>query len=178
MYHRQGLGIDPATISLAVQTGVSALTKILPFVGGTEIPYDDFSREIAPIILPKAKATGRPVFVCWYGEVIGLAPDGQFLNVGTYTTIDEGIQIIQGIADQYGTVYGYLYDQFREFAPTAGTPGANAPAQPPPGVTIPKLPPGYVTPTKTTVNGGTDYMPYLIAGGVGLLLWKGLKRGK
>lgn len=174
MYHQQSLGIEPATVTMAVQAGISAITKLF---GGGDIPYDDFAADIKPIILPKAQATGRPVFVAWYGEVIGLAPDGQFLKIGTYASIPEGIAMIQKTADQYGIVYGYLYDEFRMFTPTAGTPGANAPAPTPPGVTTPQLPPGYVTP-QSTVNGGTDYMPYIIAGGIGLILLKGLRRGK
>ncbi|MCP5101889.1 MAG: hypothetical protein GY950_00835 [bacterium] len=181
MYHQQGLGLAPVIAAAPafgpaapfVAAGGAIATGLAALFGGGDVPYDDFTREIRPIILPKAQATGRPVFVAWYGEVVGLDETGKFLKVGTYTTVEQAILIIQAVADKIGIVYGYLYDTFRMFSPQVGTTGANAPAPSPPGVTTPQLPLSYTyTPS---ANGGTDYIPYVIAGGLGLILLTTMK---
>lgn len=103
------------------------LSSLVGLFGGRKEPYDQWKREIEPTVMAQVQATGRPTYAAWYGEVIGINRSGQFVKLGTYTTLAEAEAILQNAANTAGELYALWNGTMRLFSPGAtGVPPGGA----------------------------------------------------
>lgn len=70
----QGLGIVPAIIA-GVSAAVSAIQKMVKPRGD----YQKFERTVYPYATQHAASTGVPCIIMWFGEVLRVTADGQYI---------------------------------------------------------------------------------------------------
>lgn len=102
-------------------------TGLLSLFGFREEPYHDFREKIEPILKRQAASTGKTVFCYWYGEILGITPQGQMVSLGRVSPSSEGNldlalseaeQIITRAAQEaHETVYFYKYGRMVEITP-------------------------------------------------------------
>lgn len=124
-----GMGVEPVSIgAAAAKIGSTILSKL---IGSPRGEYQKFGREVAPILQQQIARTGEPAFAFWFGEAVGLGPQGEFYTqpVGTLEAYQ---QYLQEWADASGTgVQSYEFGQFIRYAPS-GFIGPPAPGGPMP----------------------------------------------
>lgn len=169
---------EPGEYSTNVQSNVVSLTDFLNLFAGAERGnYAKFDREIAPQLLPVAQQTGRPAVAYWFGEIVGVTPEGARFVLAPAASADEAAVKLQEYADYHGTIYALWYGAIRAFQPTGPQLPSDVPYQPPVagGTTIPGT--TFPAPSQAGVLSG-DTLTWLLIGGtvVGLFLMFSDKR--
>lgn len=102
--------------------------SLLSLFGLREAPYNDFREKVEPLLKAQAVNTGKPVFCLWYGEVIGISPDGKMISLGGISPASEGNaslaaeeaeRIVRNTVEQAReTAYFYKDGRMVEIAPS------------------------------------------------------------
>ena len=126
-YYRP-MGFFPAltaavpTVTKMLST-VAKLTSFTKLFGGGRGDFQKFDRELKPMLQAKANSTGRPCAAFWFGDVVMVDGAGNRSVIGHYSTIDEGVRILQSWVNSNGRAYAYMDGTWRLFQPgmTTGT---------------------------------------------------------
>jgi len=129
-YYRP-MGFTPAAAVAALPKVLPTVTKVFStamklFTGvsiGGRGDFQKFDREIKPTLQAKANSTGRPCAAFWFGDVVMVDGAGNRSVIGHYSTIDEGVRILQSWVNSNGRAYAYMDGTWRLFQPgmTTGT---------------------------------------------------------
>lgn len=102
---RTGLGFDTAELVGVGGTLIQLFKGLIPPRGD----YQKFQRTLYPVAYSKARATGAPVLIYWFGEMLRLDPDGTFAvilskDVTSGANANDFVQFYE----DYRTIEGYL----------------------------------------------------------------------
>lgn len=124
----------PVGIAIGVAaTAVTALASWLVPARGNFAKYD---REIAPQLLSYAQQSGQPAYAYWFGDVVGTAPDGSRVLLGSAPSQAAAAEMLQAEADRVGKAIWALWDGVMKiFAPSG--PVSPLPVDPYSGSTVP-----------------------------------------
>ena len=127
MYER-GLGLVslvPAAagagpVGWAVGGAIAAISILGKVFGGAEAAYTDFNREVRPQLESLVEDTGQPAFCAWFGEVLGIMPDGTMKNLGPYVLagpddMDDVRRILEAASKVLGRLHALFYGQVETF---------------------------------------------------------------